>query len=337
MRRIVRIAGAVLAVAAVSAGDGWAPASAGTLAAVIARGELRCGLAADAMPGFALRRADGAWEGFDVAYCRAIAAATLGDGTATRFEALEHAEQVEALATGRVDVVAGMVWQLERDARAPIDFAAVTFFDGQAFLVRRELGVRSALELDGARICVLGEGRDKARLDRFFADHLMHREILLFRAIDELFAAYEAGLCDAATAERSRLASRRRDLEEPDAHLVLPELVAKRPRALAVAEGDPGWGEVVRWVHEALVSAEEEGLTRARVREQLLAKAGRGDVGSAAALGLPVGWERRAVAAVGHYGEVFARHLGPDTAMGLDRGFNALWRDGGLHFPLPLR
>ncbi len=344
MRAIARLAGVVVAaVAALTQPASPASGGGATLAAVQARGFVRCGVGAEPVPGFAVREADGRWGGFDVDYCRAVAAAVLGDDTAVRFVVVDEAAPLAAVRDGGVDLLArALPWPLSRDAGAGVDFAALTFFDGQGFMVPRALGVRSALELDGVRVCV----RDGAALDHlrgFFERHLMEQVVLLFRDFDTLFAAYAAGLCDAATADLSRLEPARQGLDEPDAHRVLPELVARKPRALAVAAGDPGWADVVRWVHMALLAAEERGWTRARAgaegRDVLVSEGGRRDDDArlAAALGLTPGWARRAVAAVGHYGELFERHLGVDSPRGMRRGANALWRAGGLHYPLPLR
>jgi general L-amino acid transport system substrate-binding protein len=344
MRRMGRLVAGVAVAAAIAGTTAGEAAVADTLAGVRERGALRCGVDEAVVAGFAARDESGAWTGFDVDYCRAIAAAVLGDAAAVRFVDVDTEAGPAALAAGRVDVLAnGTAWTLGRDAAAGLDFPAVTFFDGQAFLVPRALGVRSALELDGARVCVLDGARALRRLDAFFTSHLMEHVVLVFRGGGELFAAYAAGLCDAATAERSRLVAALADLDAPAAHLVLPELVAKSPRALAVAEGDPVWADVVRWVHMALLAAEEHGLDQARARTAVAtggAAFGPGaadDDARAVALGLAPGWADRAVAAVGHYGELFERHLGPATASGLERGSNALWRDGGLHYPLPLR
>jgi len=338
MRWIGRLAGAVVP-ALVAGAVGAGAAVAGTLEGVVERGTLRCGVSAAAVPGFATRDETGRWTGFKVDYCRAIAAAVLADAEAVRFVALGDGAGADALATGAIDVLAdATAWTAERDAQG-LEFPAVTFFDGQAFLVPRALGVRSALELDGARICVLASDDAFARLDAFFASHLMEHVVLLFRGVPELFAAYEAGLCDAATGARRRLAVGRSGLDTPAAHLFLPELVAKEPLALVVAGGDPAWADVVRWVHMALLAAEEQGLDQvgASAPKPAPELAVEADLEVARGLGLAPGWARRAVAAVGHYGELFARHLGPGTAVGLERGANALWRDGGLHYPLPLR
>jgi general L-amino acid transport system substrate-binding protein len=341
MRWIGRLAGAV--VLALGVGTAETSAAAGTLAKVIERGTLRCGVSDMPVAGFAMRDEAGRWTGFEVDYCRAIAAAVLADAEAVRFVAVADVAGPRALATGAIDVLANdTAWTAARDAGG-LEFPAVTFFDGQAFLVPRALGVRSALELDGARICVLARDDAIVRLDAFFSTHLMEHVVLLFRGLPEMFAAYDAGLCDAATSARRRLAVGRSELDAPAAHLILPELVAKEPLALVVAGGDPAWADVVRWVHMALLAAEERGLDQARASAREPAVGAATDVDAdvdleiARGLGVAPGWMRRAVAAVGHYGELFARHLGPDTAVGLERGPNALWRDGGLHYPLPLR
>ena len=341
MRRIVGLAGwAVLAVAVV-VGAAPRPALAATLDRVIAQGTVRCGVSASAAPGFATRDETGRWAGFDVDYCRAIAAAVLGDAAAIDVVALEPEAGAAAVTSGRVDVLAAALpWTLRRDA-AGLTFAAVTFFDGQAFLVPLALGVRSALELDGARICVRDDTDAFVRLETFFTTHLMEHVVLVFRDDRTLFAAYEAGLCDAVTAPRRRLAGARGRLADPAAHVVLPELVAKEPLALVVADGDPAWADALRWVHTALLAAEAQVLDQARAAAadaaDLNGALAATDAAVAVGLGLVPGWARRAVAAAGHYGELFARHLGAGTPMALERDLNALWRDGGLHYPLPPR
>lgn len=317
------------------------PALAATLERVVERGYLRCGVSVAAGPGLAARDTEGGWHGFDVDYCRAVAAAVLADATAIRVRALEPRDLKAALAVGELDLVAlGLPWTAARDAD-DLTFPAVALFAGQGFMVPRALGVRSALELDGARICVRTGTPDLARLDRFFAAHLMEHVVLAFRGEAELFAAYEAELCEAVTADLRRLAAGRSGLATPTEHMLLPELVAKAPLGLAVAESDPRWADIVRWVHVAVLSAEASGVDQATA-----AAAQPGDDGAQRlavdprvtnALGLSTGWARHAVAAVGHYGEMFERHLGSATAVGLERGLNALGRDGGLHEPLPWR
>jgi general L-amino acid transport system substrate-binding protein len=340
MRRIMGLAGwAVLAVALV-VGAAARPALATTLDRVIAQGTVRCGVSARAAPGFATRDETGRWAGFDVDYCRAIAAAVLGDAAAIHVVALEPEAGAAAVTSGRVDVLAAALpWTLRRDA-AGLTFAAVTFFDGQAFLVPVALGVRSALELDGARICVRDDADALDRLETFFTTHLMEHVVLVFRDDRTLFAAYEAGLCDAATAARRRLAGARGRLADPGAHVVLPELVAEEPLALVVADTDPAWADALRWIHVALLAAEAQAFDQARAASDgadLGGALAEADAAVAAGLGILPGWARRAVAAVGHYGELFARNLGAGTPMALERDLNALWRDGGLHYPLPPR
>ena len=341
MRRIVGLVGWAALTSAIVVGAAARSTVATTLEGVIAQGTVRCGVSASAAPGFATRDETGSWAGFDVDYCRAIAAAVLGDAQAIRVVALEPEAGAAAVASGRVDVlVAALPWTLRRDA-AGLTFAAVTFFDGQAFLVPLALGVRSALELDGARICVRDDADALDRLETFFTTHLMEHVVLVFRDDRALFAAYEAGLCDAATASRRRLAGARGRLADPATHVVLPELVAKEPLALVVADTDPAWADALRWVHMALLAAEAQALDQARAAASdataLSGALAETDAAVAVGLGIVPGWAQRAVAAVGHYGELFARHLGPATPMELDRDLNALWRDGGLHYPLPPR
>ena len=343
MRHPARLSVALVIGLIVGAVAAAPPARSATLEQVVERGFLRCGVNVAAGPGLAARDTEGGWHGFDVDYCRAVAAAVLGDATAVRVRALEPLQLKAALVAGELDLVAlGLIWTVARDADG-LTFPAVAVFTGQGFLVPRALGVRSALELDGARICVRTGTPVLARLDRFFTAHLMEYVVLAFRDEAALFAAYEAKLCEAVSADLRRLAAGRSGLATPAGHVLLPELVAKAPLGLAVAEGDPRWAEIVRWVHVALLWAEARGLDKATAAAFT---AGSGDAAAprlavdarvTTALGLSPGWQWRAVAAVGHYGEMFERHLGPTTAVGLPRGPNALQRDGGLHDPLPWR
>jgi general L-amino acid transport system substrate-binding protein len=343
MRQLARLSVALVIGLVVGVSVAASPACSATLEQVVERGFLRCGVSVAAGPGLAAREAAGRWQGFDVDYCRAVAAAVLADEAAVRVRALEPRELKAALAAGELDLVAlGLAWTAARDADG-LTFPAVALFTGQGFLVPRALGVRSALELDGARVCVRTGTPALARLDRFFTAHLMGYTVLTFHDEAALFAAYEAQLCEAVSADLRRLGAGRSRLAAPADHVVLPELVAKTPLGLAVAEGDPRWAEIVRWVHVALLWAEASGLDRATAAAST---AGSGDAAAprlavdarvTTALGLSPGWQRRAVAAVGHYGQMFERHLGPATAVGLQRGPNALQRDGGLHDPLPWR
>lgn len=320
-----------------------APANAprgATLAAVADRGAVRCGVDAAGRAGFAERDAEGRWRGFDIDYCRAVAAAVLGDGGGVDVVPLAPADRLDALARGEIDLLAhGTAWTFSRDMATGIAFVAVTYFDGQGFMVPREPGIRSAFELDGARVCVPAATTAERDLVAFFAANSMELEVVRVADGAGLQAAYGGGACDAVTGDLSRLAAVRHRLADPEAHLILPDVISKEPLALVVREDDPTWADVVRWTHFALLRAEElalgaDDVTSPERRER---PAVRAFVAGTRTAVLPEGWAVDVVHRVGHYGEIFARHFGEASELGLDRGLNGLWIDGGLHYPMPFR
>lgn len=321
-----------------------APESVGadTLEAVRDRGHLRCGVNAEPVPGFVMLDERGDASGFDVDYCRAVAAAVLADATAVSFVPLGTADRFAALERGDIDVLArATTWTATRDVAKPIDFVAVTYFDGQGFMVRGDLGVRSAFELDGVRVCVLARTTSALNLEDFFRTNSMALDAVVVDGAS-LTTAYVEGRCEAMTSDLSRLAAERSGFDEPEDHVILPDVISKEPLALAVRDDDPRWRDIVRWSHFALLAAEEvgvgrDGLEAMRASARPAVRHLFDDEPTRAALGLDPGWVVRIVGAVGHYGELFDRNIGTDSALGLPRGLNALWRDGGLHYAMPFR
>lgn len=331
-------------VAGVAAAFLGAGAAADTLADVKARGELLCGVNSG-LVGFAAPDANGNWSGFDVSFCKAVAAAVLGDPAKVKFVPLTSQTRFTALASGEVDILArNSTWTFLRDTDLKLDFIGVNYYDGQGFLVRKDLGVSSAKELDGATICIqTGTTTEMNLADYFKANNITYQPV----AVDspaEGEQQYLAKACDAFTDDVSALAATRAAFADPENHILLPEIISKEPLAPAVRHGDDAWGDVARWTLYALIAAEEYGVTSANIEElskssenpevqRLLGKTD--DLG--AKLGLDKEWAKRAIAAGGNYGEIFAATIGEQTPIGLARGLNAQWTQGGLMYAMPFR
>ena len=336
----MRIA-AMIAAAILVAGGG---ARAGeTLDAVKARGMLNCGVSTG-LPGFSFPDTEGNWSGLDVDVCRAVAAAVLGDGDSVSWRPLSAQQRFVALQSGEVDILSrNTTATLTRDTSVGLNFAPVVFYDGQAFLVPKEIGVSAAVELDGASVCVQTGTTTELNLADFFRSNGIGFEPVVFESLDELRGAFFAGRCDAFTSDSSGLAATRSVAADPDAWEILPDRISKEPLAPATRHGDEEWSDVVRWVVYALIQAEESGIAAANVdsmresddptiRRLLGVTEGFGE-----ALGLSESWARDAIAAVGYYGEIFDRNVGAGSPLGLERGLNALHTDGGLMYAAPAR
>ncbi|OAN74922.1 amino acid ABC transporter substrate-binding protein [Jannaschia sp. EhC01] len=319
-------------------------ASAQTLAEVQERGTLNCGVTTG-LTGFAAPDANGEWQGFDVGVCRAVAAAVLGDGNAVEFVPTTGQTRFTALASGEIDMLArNTTWTFSRDVDLSFEFVGINYYDGQGFMVPRELGVSSALELDGATVCIQTGTTTELNLADFFASNNMSYEPVPIETNAEAQQQYLAGACDVYTTDASGLAATRATFEDPTAHVVLPEIVSKEPLGPLVRHGDNEWGDIVRWTLNALIAAEELGVTSANVGEignttenpeirRLLGT--EGELG--AMLGLDADWAANAIAAGGNYGEIFEGNIGESTPIGLARGLNAQWTDGGLLYAPPFR
>jgi len=319
-------------------------ASAATLDDVKARGKLNCG-SNTGLVGFATPDANGNWEGFDVAVCRAVAAAVLGDPQAVEFVPLTSKTRFTALAAGEVDVLSrNTTWTFQRDVELKFEFVGVNYYDGQGFMVPKSLGVSSAKELDGATICIQTGTTTELNLADYFRANNMTYEPVPIETDDQAKEQYLAGACDVYTTDASGLAATRAAFENPADHIILPEIVSKEPLGPLVRHGDQEWGDIVRWTLNALISAEELGITSANIDELMTSSTNpevrrilgvEGNLGEM--LGLDAEWAARAIKAGGNYGELFAKYLGEDTPIGLARGLNAQWKDGGLIYSPPFR
>jgi len=314
-----------------------------TLNRVKQKGFLVCG-SNPALPGFGMPDAQGNWTGFDIDYCRAFAAAIFNDPTKVRFIPLAGKDRFTALQAGEVDVlVRNSTWTMSRDTQLGLDFPAVNYYDGQGFMVRKKLGVSSAKELNGATICTQQGTTTELNLADFFRSNNIKYEVVAFATADETFKAYTSGRCDAFTTDGSALFAERLRASNPDEHVVLPEIISKEPFGLVVRHGDNQWGDLVRWVHFAMLNAEELGVTKANVDQ--MAKSDNPEIKRllgtegkfGEATGLTNDWGVRIVKHMGNYGEIFERNIGEGSPLKIKRGLNALWTNGGLQYGIPIR
>ena len=329
-----------LTVAGLAAGA----AGAATLDDVKARGKLNCGVTTG-LAGFAAPNANGEWEGFDVAVCRAVAAAVLGDKNAVEFVPTTGKTRFTALASGEIDFLArNTTWTFSRDTDLKFDFIGVNYYDGQGFMVPKALGVSSAKDLDGATVCIQTGTTTELNLADFFRKNNISYELVPVETNAEGQQQYLAGACDTYTTDASGLAATRATFENPDEHVLLPEIISKEPLGPLVRHGDNDWGDITRWVLNALIAAEELGITSANI-EEMTGNTNNPEVarllGTEGTLGEMIGldadWAKRAIMAEGNYGEIFAKNIGEETPIGLARGLNAQWTDGGLLYAPPFR
>lgn len=320
-----------------------AAAPTSTLDEVRAKGHLDCGVNTG-LPGFSSPDDNGDWAGFDVELCRAVAVAIFGDRSRVRFTPTTARSRFTTLASGEIDLLArNTTWTFTHDADLGFDFVGVVYFDGQAFMVPEDSDVRRIDDLDGTAICVHGGTTSEANLADLFAERGLAYTAVVTEGASGARAAYEAGLCRAYTADASALAAVRSVLPEPGAHRILPETISREPLSPLVRHGDNAWADLVRWTVNALIAAEELGITSANV--EMMRQASHPEIrrllGVEGSLGSRIGldddWAYRVIAEVGNYGEIYERTIGPATALGLERGRNALWRDGGLIYALPFR
>jgi general L-amino acid transport system substrate-binding protein len=318
---------------------------AGTLEEVQARGKLNCGVSTG-LAGFALPDENSVWQGFDVAICRSVAAAVLGDSTAIEFIPTTGKTRFTALASGEIDFLSRTTtWTLQRDVELKFDFQGVNYYDGQGFMVPASMGITSAKDLDGATVCIQTGTTTELNLADYFRVNNMSYEPVPVEKNSESRALYLAGACDVYTTDASALAATRATFENPGDHVILDEIISKEPLGPLTRHGDNNWGDVVRWTLNALVSAEELGVTKANVAELSAAPTNNPEINRmlgtektlGAWLGLSPTWARDAIAVAGNYGEIFEAHLGVNTPVGLSRGLNALWTNGGILYSPPFR
>ncbi len=318
-------------------------ASAQTLKAVEDRGILHCG-ANGTLAGFGLPDAQGKWTGLDVDVCRAVAAAIFNDASKVKFVPLTAKDRFTALQSGEVDVlVRNTTWTSSRDSSLGLSFTGVDYYDGQGFMVRKALKVNSALELNGASVCVQQGTTTELNLADYFRAHKMQLKSVTFATANEAIKAYDAGRCDSYTTDASGLYAERLRLANPDDNIILPEIISKEPLGPVVRQGDEQWFTIVKWVLFAMLNAEELGITQANVDEMVKSTnpeikrfvGAEGNYGEQ--LGLTKDWAVRIVKLVGNYGESFERNVGTGSPLKIDRGLNKLWNKGGIQYAPPIR
>ncbi|MGA7431600.1 MAG: amino acid ABC transporter substrate-binding protein [Xanthobacteraceae bacterium] len=314
-----------------------------TLKAVQDRGQLVCG-ANGTLAGFGLPDPQGNWTGFDVDFCRAIAAAIFNDPTKVKFVPLTASDRITALQSGEIDVLSrNTTWTMSRDTQLGIDFADVNYYDGQGFMVRKSLKVNSALELNDASVCVQQGTTTELNLADYFRSNNMTLKTVTFATADEAVKAYDTSRCDSYTTDSSGLYGERLRLTNPSDNIILPEIISKEPLSPAVRQGDDNWEDIVRWTHFAMVNAEELGVNQNNLSDMMKSDnpdirrmlGVEGKFGSG--MGLTDDWAVRIIKAVGNYGESFERNVGQGSPLKVARGLNALWTKGGLQYGIPIR
>ncbi|MDP3315352.1 MAG: amino acid ABC transporter substrate-binding protein [Devosia sp.] len=314
-----------------------------TLDAIKAKGYVQCGVTGG-VPGFSAPDENNVWAGLEVDYCRAVAAAIFNDAEAVRYTPLTSQERFTALSAGEIDILSRTTtWTMSRDTQLGIKFVGTMFYDGQGFMVRKEDGIASALDLSGAAICIESGTTTELNAADYFAANSLEFNTVVFVDQDEVVKAYEDGRCDVYTTDSSALAAERSKFADPSAHVILPDIISKEPLGPVVRQGDDGFFNVARWTYFALLEAEELGVSSANVDEMLASDnpaikrllGVEGDFGTP--LGLTKDWAYQIIKLVGNYSESYEKHVGPSTAIGLARGLNALWRDGGIQYSPPIR
>ncbi len=318
-------------------------AFADTLEDVKAKGYVQCGVT-EGVAGFSLPDASNEWSGLDVDYCRALAAAIFNDASPVRFTPLGTAERLAALSSGEIDVLSRTTtWTMSRDTTNGISFTGVMFYDGQGFMVRKDSGVTSASQLANANICVQAGTTTELNMADYLSANGIEYTPVVFAGRPETVKAFEDGRCDAYTTDASGLAADRTRFGEPEAYVILPEIISKEPLGPSVRQGDDNWFKISRWVYFALVNAEELGVSSSNVDEMLGSDnpeikrllGVEGDFGTP--VGLTKDWAYQIIKLVGNYGEIYDRNVGPTTALRLERGINALWTNGGIQYAPPIR
>ncbi|MCA3562803.1 MAG: amino acid ABC transporter substrate-binding protein [Methylocystis sp.] len=314
-----------------------------TLDQVKARGVLNCG-SGTGLAGFGLPDAQGNWTGLDVDICRAVSAAVFNDPAKVKFVPLSAKDRFTALQAGEVDMLSrNTTWTSSRDTSLGLNFAGITYFDGQGFIVKKSAKIASAFELGGASVCVQQGTTTELNLADFFRANKLQLKAVTFATNDETVKAYEGGRCDAFTTDASGLYAERLRMAKPDDHMVLPDIISKEPLSPVVRHGDDQWLDIVRWSLFAMITAEELGVTKANVDEQL--KSTNPDIRRllgvegkfGEAIGLSNAWGYQIVKHVGNYGEVFEKNVGAGSPLKIARGLNNLWSKGGLQYAPPIR
>tara|TARA_Y100001970_G_scaffold89870_1_gene113250 strand:- start:31 stop:1008 length:978 start_codon:yes stop_codon:yes gene_type:complete len=321
-------------------------AFAGTLDTVKDQGFFNCGVS-QGVPGFSNPDSDGNWSGIDVDVCRAVSAAIFGNPDKVKYVPLTAKERFTALQSGEIDVLSrNTTWTLSRDAQIGLEFAGVNFYDGQGFMVRKDSGITSAMELGGASVCTNLGTTTELNMADFFRANGMDYEPVVFEKADEVVGAYDEGRCDTYTTDKSGLAAQRTKLADPDAHVVLPETISKEPLGPVVREGDGDWADVVRWSLNAMIEAEEFGLSQSNAQttcamtsNPVVARLCGKEGATGAGLNLGESWSYDIITMVGNYGDVYEKHVGENTPVGLARAGspNASYKNGGVLYAPPAR
>jgi general L-amino acid transport system substrate-binding protein len=314
-----------------------------TLKAVKARGTLNCGVG-QGLLGFSSQDDKSDWTGLDVDICRAVAAAVFGDPTKVTFTPLDASARFAALQSNKIDVLSrNSTWTMARETSLGLMFAGVAYYDGQGFLLRREAGIDTALQLGGKTVCTQTGTTTELNLSDYFRAKDMPLKVLAFASAEESLKAYDEGKCDVLTSDVSQLYAERLKLGSPDSHIILPEVISKEPLGPAVRQGDDQWFNLVKWTLYALINAEELGVKSATIDDALNSAnpdirrlvGSDGEFGQQ--LGLEKDWAARAVRAVGNYGEIYERNVGAQSRLSIPRGLNALWTQGGIQYAPPVR
>ncbi len=339
MKKVIGVLAAAASVTVLSVG-----ATAGTLDDIRAKGFLQCGVSTG-VPGFGFTDDAGNWQGFDPAVCQAVAAAVFGDSSKVKYTPTTGKTRFEALKSGEIDMLArNTTWTFSRDVDLGLTFVGVNYYDGQGFIGRKSLGISSAKELDGASICIQTGTTTELNLADYFRINGISYEPVPIETNEEARTNYVADRCDVYTTDASGLAATRSTFEDPDAHVIFPEIISKEPLGPLVRQGDDQWADVVRWTLNVMINAEEYGVSSANVDElrggsdnpeinRMLGSEGNLNE----MIGLDKDWAYNIIKQVGNYGEVFERFLGVNTPIGLERGLNALYTDGGLLYAPPMR
>ncbi|MEH6822502.1 MAG: amino acid ABC transporter substrate-binding protein [Motiliproteus sp.] len=320
-----------------------AQAASTTLDAVKSKGFVQCGVSTG-LPGFSNPDEKGNWQGMDVDVCRAVAAATLGDASKVKYIPLTAKERFTALQSGEIDVLSrNTTWTQTRDTTLGLNFAGVSYYDGQGFMVSNKLGVKNALELDGAAVCIQSGTTTELNLSDYFREHKMSFSPVVFDTSDQTIKGFEAGRCDMVTSDQSQLYALRIKLADPGSAIVLPEVISKEPLGPVVRQGDDQWFNIVKWSLNAMINAEELGLNSANI--DAMKKSTNPNITRFVGIDGPKGsgmdlsddWAYQIVKQVGNYGEAFERNVGSGSPLKIARGVNALWSKGGFMYAPPMR
>lgn len=320
-----------------------APANAQVLKAVKERGSLNCGVS-EGLYGFSARDNDGKWSGFDVDFCRAIAAAIFNDASKVSYTPLDANRRFEALKSGSIDVLSrNTTWTMSREVELGLTFAGINYYDGQGFLVRRAMNKDTALDLDGTKVCVQTGTTTELNLADYFLANKMKLEVMASPTLESAIKNYDSEQCNVLTADSSALFGIRISLSKPDDHVILPDVISKEPLGPVVRQDDMEWFTIVKWVYFAMVNAEELGVTSKNIDESLKSEKAdirrlvgtEGNYGER--LGLTKDWAAQAIRLVGNYGEVYERNVGVGSKLGIPRGINQLWSKGGILYAPPIR